>query len=114
VTADQKTHFENEILHAALAAEQAVNACRLRISVVADHLDTLARALREHPEEVTRLPEPHSLYDYREQLAVFADGERIVKLCNELRFLIQKTKAAEKRRGMLISGPFFSREASNQ
>ncbi len=112
MTADQQTHFENEILHAALATEKAVNACRLRISVVADHLETLVRALREHPEEVTRLPEPHSIYDYREELTVFADGEKVVKLCNELRFLMQKVNEAEKRRRMLISGPFFSRETS--
>jgi hypothetical protein len=114
VTIDQQTHFENEILHAALAAERDVSACRLRISVVADRLETLVHALREHPEEVTRLPEPHSVYDYREELTVFADGEKVVNLCNDLRFLIKKAKGAEKRKGMLISGPFFSREASSQ
>lgn len=114
MTTDQQTHFENEILHAELAAEREIQACRIRISVVADHLETLVHGLREHPEEVTRLPEPQSIYDYREQLAVFADGEKVVKLCNELRFLIQKLKAAKMRKAMLTSGPFFSREASNQ
>ena len=112
MTVDQQTHFENEILNSALAAERAVNACRLRISIVADRLETLTRALREHPEEVTRLPEPQSLYEYRKELAVFADGERVViDLCNELRFLMKKAQEAEKRKGMLISGPF--REASD-
>ena len=112
MTEGQQTNFENEILHAAFTAEKAVGACRLRLSVVGQHLESLGRALQEHPEEVTRLPEPHSIYDYREELGVLTDGEKVNRLCDELRSLMQKAKSAEQRKAMLISGPFFSPDSA--
>jgi len=112
MTEAQQTVFENEIIRAAFAAEKAVSTHRLRLSVVADHLETLARAFREHPEEVTPLPNPHSLYDYRAQVAVLRDGEKALSMCADLRSLIQKANDAEKRKGMLISGPFASSDSA--
>ena len=107
MTEAQQTHLENEILHAAFAAQKAVTACKLRLSVMGQHLESLGRALQEHPEEVTRLPEPQSIYDYREDLEVLANGDKVAPMCSELRSLLKKATSAEKRKGMLISGPFF-------
>jgi hypothetical protein len=108
MTEGQQTNLENEILHAAFAAERAVSACRLRLSVIGQRLEALGHALQEHAEQVTSLPEPESIYDYREELKTLKDGESVIQLCNELRLLIQRSKSAEKRKGMLVSGPFSS------
>ena len=112
MTEAQQTVFENEILRAAFAAEKAVSIHKLRLSIVADRLETLVRAFREHPEEVTPLPEPHSLYDYRAEIAILRDGEKALRMCADLRSLIQNASEAEKRKGMLISGPFASRDSA--
>lgn len=101
MTEAQQTNLENEILQAAFSAQKAVIACKLRLSLIGQHFESLGRALQDHPEDVTRLPEPTSIYDYREELKSLANGERVITLCNELRALILKAKSAEKRKGML-------------
>jgi len=108
MTEGQQTNLEDEIFHAAFAAEKAVRACRLRLAVIGQRLEALGRALQEHAEQVTSLPEPESIYDYREELKTLKDGENVIQLCNELRVLIQRFKSAEKRKGPLISEPFTS------
>ncbi|HUN83606.1 MAG TPA: hypothetical protein VMU48_04470 [Terracidiphilus sp.] len=110
MTEAQQANFENEILRAAFSADRAVSTCRIRLAGIGEHLETLGRALQEHPEEVTRLPESQSIHDYREELNT-CDSEKIINLCKELRFLIDKAKSAEKRKEMLISGAFFSRDS---
>jgi hypothetical protein len=110
MTAEQKYLFETEILHAALAAERAANDYRLRLSLIGQHLTSLGRALQLHPEAVTPVPEPRSMYDYREAINDL-DRKKVVELCNELRALIQVEEAAQKRVAMLSSGPFASRDS---
>jgi hypothetical protein len=107
----QQTVLENEIISAAFAAEKAISTERLSLSVVADRLETLARAFREHPEEVRPLPDPHSLYDYSAEVAVLRDGEKAIRMCADLCILIEKSKQAEMRKGMLISEPFASHDS---
>jgi hypothetical protein len=109
MTEGQQTTLENEILQAAFSAEKAVTAHRLRLSVIGQYLESLGRALQEHPEDVTRLPEPTSIYDYRKELEALKDGERVIALCNELRALLLRAKSAEKRKGMLT---FASRDSA--
>jgi hypothetical protein len=110
MTTEQQTHFENEILRAALIAQREENASRLRLSAIGQQLQSLGRALQQHPEEVTPLPEPQSVYDYREPLNAL-DRKRVVDLCAELRSLGQAVKAAEQRKAMLTYGPFSSRDS---
>ncbi len=107
MTEEQKHLFESEILHAHLEAERAANNYRLRLSLVGQHLTSLGRALQLHPEEVTPLPGPHSIYDYREAINDL-DRNKVVDLCNELRALMEVEKAAQKRVAMLSYGPFAS------
>jgi len=45
MTEGQLTALENEILQAAFSAEKDVTACRLRLSVIGQHLGSLGRAL---------------------------------------------------------------------
>jgi hypothetical protein len=111
MTEGQQAHFENEILGAALSAEKDVIACRLRLAVMGQHLESLGCALQEHPEEVNPLPEPQSMYDYREGLRLIrTEGQKVVDMCKELRVLIQRAKTAGKRKEMLSSGAFASRD----
>lgn len=112
MTEGQISHLENEILRNAFDAERAVEISRLRLSLLGQHLESIGRALQEHPEEVTPLPEPTSTYDYRKEITTLRDGEKAVQLCAQLRSLIQQAKAAEARKAMLKSGPFFSRESA--
>jgi hypothetical protein len=109
MTEEQKHLFESEILHAMLEAERAANNCRLRLSLIGQHLTSLGRALQVHPEEVTPLPEPHSIHDYRQAINDL-DRKKVVDLCNELRALIEVEKGAQKRVAMLSHGPFTSRD----
>ena len=110
MTGEQLANLENEVFQAALSAEKAVAACRLRLSIIGQHLETIGRALQEHPEEVTPLPEPISPHDYRTEINALRDGEKAIQLCNELRVLRERAKQAEARRAMLANGPFFSRD----
>src|SRR5580658_1878987 len=106
MTEGQLSHLQNQILRASLEAEQEVQACRLRLSLIGQRLQTLGRAFIEHPEEVTPLPEPTSFYDYREEIRVFRDAETALRLSSELRNLIQKAKAAAECEAALKSAPF--------
>jgi hypothetical protein len=110
MTAEQQAHLESQVLHAAFTAEKAVAACRLRIALVGQQLEALGRGLQHHAEEVTPLPEPTSMYDYREGLNAL-DRTKLTGMCNELRALIQAADAAEKRKAMLTAGPFASRDS---
>ena len=111
MTEGQLSQLQNEILRASFDAEQKVQACRLRLAIIGQHLQDIGRAFQEHPEEINPLPEPTSAYDYRKEIAVLRDGENAIQLCKELRALIQTAKAAKMREGMFKSGPFVSSDS---
>ncbi len=51
------------------------------------------------------------MYDYREGLRLIrTEGQKVVDMCKELRVLIQRAKTAGKRKEMLSSGAFASRD----
>jgi len=112
MTEGQLTHVQNEALRASFDAHQAVETCRMRLALIGQNLQTIGFALTEHPEEVNPLPEPISPYDYRKAIETLRDGEKAVKLCAELRNLIQQAKAADQRKAMFTGGPFFSRDSA--
>ena len=89
MTEGQLSHLRNEILGASLDAEQAVLACRLRLSLIGQHLKTIGLALEEHPEEINPLPEPTSALDYRKQI-------EILRICLETKWIV--SGADERRR----------------
>ena len=112
MTEEQRTRYKNEILGAAFSAEEDVTTCRMRLSVIGQHLEILGRAFQEHPEAVNPTPESQSIYDYREAIKVITtEGQKAIEMCKELRFLIQQAKTAERRKEMLSSGAFFSRDS---
>jgi hypothetical protein len=96
MTRDQIEYAESQILQAALSARKAVRASKLRIFVIGQQLESLGRALQNHPEEVTPTPEPVSIYDYKDGLNAL-DRAKVVSMCNELRNLEIQAKAAEQR-----------------
>ena len=106
MTEGQLSALQQEIASAAFDAEQSVQASRARLALFGQRLEAIGQALQEHPEEVNPLPEPISPYDYRKEIAVLRDGEKVVKLCAELRLLMERAKTAEKRKGMLAFGSF--------
>ena len=102
MTNEQHAEHTKEGLYAAYLAGQEVSAFRRKLSLAGLHLESLGRALQERPETVTRLPDPHSQYDYSEGIRILRDGEKIIKMCEDLRFAEHKAKA----RGRLISSVF--------
>jgi hypothetical protein len=112
MTEGQLSHVQNEALRASFDAHQAVQTCRGRLALIGQKLHTIGFALMEHPEEVNPLPEPISSYDYRKEIEAIRDGEKAVTLCADLRNLIQQAKAADQRKAMLTTGPFFSRDSA--
>ncbi len=108
MTEDQRVAQENQAFQAAFEAERAVNVQKQKLCLIGQHLIALGQALQDHPEEVTRLPESFSEYDYRVELRTLMDGGMAVELCDELRDLIRKLKSAEKLKGMVVHGPFGS------
>lgn len=111
MTEGQLSHIQNEYIRNALDAQAAVETCRAHLRLIGLQLLSIGQAVIDHPEEVNQLPEPTSLYDYRKEIAALRDGERAVKMCAELRTLIQKAKAAENLRAALETGPFFSHDS---
>ena len=97
MTGDQREQITRDALYAAYTAEEDVRAYRLKLGLIGQHLASLGRALEEHPEQVTRLPDPHSMYDYAEGIKVLRSGESVIKMCEELRFAMEKAKAAKQR-----------------
>jgi hypothetical protein len=97
MTADQQANVKRDVLYAAQEAAEEVTAYRLRLSVMGQHLGNLSRALEEHPENVTRIPDPHSLYDYTEGIKILRNPESVLKMCEDLRYAIDKARAAEMR-----------------
>jgi hypothetical protein len=112
MTEGQLSHLQNEVFRASFDAHQAVETCRARLALIGQNLQTIGFALIEHPEEVTPLPEPISSYDYRKAIEALRDGEKAVKLCADLRNLIQQAKAADQRKAILTAGPFFSHDSA--
>lgn len=97
MTAEQQVQLKKDVLYAVQEAEDEVTAYRLRLSVIGQHLGSLSRAFQEHPEHVTRLPDPHSLYDYTEGIRIFRDAEIVLRMCDDLRFAEEKVKASKMR-----------------
>jgi hypothetical protein len=112
MTEGQLSHIQNEYLRNALDAQAAVDTCRAHLRLLGLQLLSIGQAAIDHPEEINPLPEPISLYDYRREIAALRDGERIVKMCAELRTLIQKAQAAENMQASFKNGPFFSRDSA--
>jgi hypothetical protein len=105
MTQEQQTQLKKDVLFAAQAAQEEVTGYRLKLSVVGQHLGSLARALQEHPEHVTQLPDPNSLYDYTEGIKILRDGVKVIKMCDDLRFAEEKAKAAEMRTAVFKQKP---------
>jgi hypothetical protein len=108
MTEGRLSHIRNELIVASLDADEAVRACKKRLSLIGERLEALGRAFVGHPEEVNPLPEPTRIYDYREEIATLRDGEAAIKLAAELRQLVQQAKAMRQRVESFTSGPFSS------
>ena len=99
MTENQQVYREKEILHAAYASEKEAVGFRQRLFVIGQQLVSLGRALQEHPREVTPLPEPQSLYDYRDGLNM--DRGLIIRLCDDLRHAEEKVEMAQRQVSLL-------------
>jgi hypothetical protein len=111
MTQEQNTQLKKDILFAAQAAAEEVEAYRLKLSLIGQALQDIGRALQEHPEHVTRLPDPNSLYDYTEGIKTLRDGEKVIKMCEDLRFSEQKAKVAEARTAVFKLSAFHDSAA---
>jgi hypothetical protein len=97
MTEAQQAEQEKDLLYAVHVAERDARAFMNKLSLMGQEIESLGRALQEHPEEVTPLPEPHSMYDYRAGLNLMGDRKNVISLCNEYRSRIQKVKVAKSR-----------------
>jgi len=91
---------EKDVLYADHQVKRSEAACRARASIIGEHLEALGRALQEHPEAVTQIPEINAKHDYRQELQS-VDLKQILSLCDEIRELANKRNAVNLRMAML-------------
>ena len=101
MTQVERQELEKDVLYTAFVAEREAAAHRVRLGLIGEQLERLGRALQDHPEAVTALPDPHSLYDYSQDLNALNGRQIVIELCKELQILEQKQKTAQARKGML-------------
>jgi len=79
-------------------ARDAVSARREQLAEIGKGLIKLGRALQLHPEFVRPLPEPANPHDYRNELNLLTQRDKVVRLCEELPALEHKSRSATERK----------------
>src|SRR5258708_1730019 len=87
VTQVDQIELKKDVLFASHTARQDVLTQRAKLGIMGERLERLGAALQQHPELITALFDPHSDYNYQEELNALADRQTIVALCLELRSL---------------------------
>ena len=100
MTNENQLQIEKEAIYAAYTTKKEADGIRSKLFLVGQDLAKLARALQEHPEQITRLPDPYSAYDYSEGVRAIREGEKVIKMCEDLRLIDSNAKAAELRKTM--------------
>ena len=95
----EKTQQQKDVIADHDKAQGDLAAQTIKIERLADALETLASALKTHPELITRTPEIGKP-DYREHLAAL-ERQQVVDDCAEIRRLMDRTRTTEKRLRML-------------
>lgn len=104
MTQEERTQLEKDVLYAAHQATEHAAAQRAMLEFAGERLECIGRALREHPELVTSLPEPGKP-DYREALKEpLLNSKALLEVCANLRELEQKRRDTERRKAMLMHG----------
>jgi len=112
MTKEQQTQLEKDELHAVYTLEQEAEALRLKLSLMGQPLEKLGRALRQNPEQVSPVPDPHFLYDYTKGLDLLGDRQGVVRMCEELRCVEQEIKIAKGRMPLFTRGASVSRDSA--
>lgn len=107
MTDTERIEQEKETLWEHERAQQALNAQTVKVQRLADKLENLCRALRDHPELVTGTPQIEAP-DYRDDLAVL-NREEILNVCHELARLKERARTTGKRVDLLRFGSPQSR-----
>lgn len=97
MTTTEREALEKDVLFEAEKAKRDYQALLVSLAMAGDKLIALGRALQEHPDLVTPLPEVDAP-DYRESLNLLTQRQEIVDLCKQVHTLRDRERTAAQRK----------------
>lgn len=100
MTGTEREALERDVIFQAEQAKRDYEAHRIKAAQIGEKLEALGRALQNHPELVSPLPEIDAP-DHREALDLLNARQEVIALCHQVRTLREKAKNAAQRKAAL-------------